>query len=248
MKLNGKVAVITGGNSGIGLATAKRFAEEGAALVLFGRNADTLEEAKAATGPDTLTVQGDVTNLADLDRLYEEAVAAHGKIDILVVNAGLGRMAPLTEMTEEVFDLVSDINFKGAFFTVQKAVAHLNDGASVILLGSVASVKGMPGFSVYSAAKAAVRSMARSFTAELAGRGIRVNSLSPGPIATPFFTNTGLPQEITEQMGAGIQAQVPLGRFGEADEMANVALFLASDESSYVAGTEIEADGGMVQV
>ncbi|GAB5518223.1 MAG: SDR family oxidoreductase [Rhodothermales bacterium] len=248
MLLQDKVAVITGGNSGIGLATAKRFAAEGAKVAIFGRNQERLDAAASEIGEGTLTVQGDVTKIADLDRLYETVEAQLGKVDVLVANAGLGRLAPVGQMDEATFDLISDVNFKGAFFTVNQAVNAFNDGATIVLIGSVASVKGMPGFSVYGATKAAVRALVRGLAAELAPRSIRVNSLSPGPIATPFFQNTGLPTEVINEMGPQIQSQVPLNRFGQPEEMANVALFLASDQSSYLTGTEIEADGGMVQV
>ncbi|MEM1096139.1 MAG: glucose 1-dehydrogenase [Bacteroidota bacterium] len=248
MLLQDKVAVITGGNSGIGLATAKRFAAEGAKVAIFGRNQDRLTAAAAEIGDGTLTVQGDVSNIAHLDRLYQTVEAELGKVDVLVANAGLGRPAPVGQMDEATFDLVSDVNFKGAFFTVNQAVNALNDGAAVVLIGSVASVKGMPGFAVYGATKAAVRALVRGLAGELAPRGIRVNSLSPGPIATPFFQNNGFSEEAIDAFGSQIVQQVPLNRFGQPEEMANVALFLASDQSSYLTGTEIEADGGMVQV
>ncbi len=248
MKLQGKVAVVTGGNSGIGLAIAREFAEQGADVVVFGRNAETLDEAVQSIGNGTLGVQGDVTRLADLDRLYQETVARFGKIDILVANAGIARPAPLDLTDEALFDLTSDINFKGAFFTVQKAVPHLNDGASIILVTSAGNVKGLPNFSVYVATKAAVRSLARSFSAELLPRGIRVNALSPGPIETPIFGRMGLPEEAMDGIAAQMTEMIPLKRFGKPEEMAKAALFLASSDSSYVVGSELVADGGMSQL
>ena len=248
MKLQGKVAVVTGGNSGIGLAIAREFTEQGADVVVFGRNAETLDEAVQSIGNGTLGVQGDVTRLDDLDRLYQETVARFGKIDILVANAGIARPAPLNLTDEALFDLTSDINFKGAFFTVQKAVPHLNDGASIILVTSSGNVKGLPNFSVYVATKAAVRSLARSFSAELLPRGIRVNALSPGPIETPIFGRMGLPEEAMDGIAAKMTEMIPIKRFGKPEEMAKAALFLASSDSSYVVGSELVADGGMSQL
>lgn len=248
MKLQGKVAVVTGGNSGIGLAIAREFTEQGADVVVFGRNPETLDEAVQSIGNGTLGVQGDVTRLDDLDRLYQETVARFGKIDILVVNAGIAKPAPLDLTDEALFDLTSDINFKGAFFTVQKAVPHLNDGASIILVTSAGNVKGLPNFSVYVATKAAVRSLARSFSAELLPRGIRVNALSPGPIETPIFGRMGLPEEAIEGIAAKMTEMLPIKRFGKPEEMAKAALFLASSDSSYVVGAELVADGGMSQL
>ncbi len=248
MKLQGKVAVVTGGNSGIGLAIAREFTEQGADVVVFGRNAQTLDEAVRSIGNGTLGVQGDVTRLDDIDRLYHETVARFGKIDILVANAGIARPAPLDLTDEALFDLTSDINFKGAFFTVQKAVPHLNDGASIILVTSAGNVKGLPNFSVYVATKAAVRSLARSFSAELLPRGIRVNALSPGPIETPIFGRMGLPEEAMNGIAAQMTEMIPLKRFGKPEEMAKAALFLASSDSSYVVGAELVADGGLSQL
>ena len=248
MKLQGKVAVVTGGNSGIGLAIAREFTEQGADVVVFGRNAQTLDEAVRSIGNGTLGVQGDVTRLDDIDRLYQETVARFGKIDILVANAGIARPAPLDLTDEALFDLTSDINFKGAFFTVQKAVPHLNDGASIILVTSAGNVKGLPNFSVYVATKAAVRSLARSFSAELLPRGIRVNALSPGPIETPIFGRMGLPEEAMDGIAAQMTEMIPLKRFGQPEEMAKAALFLASSDSSYVVGAELVADGGLSQL
>ena len=248
MKLEGKVAVITGGNSGIGLAIAQEFTQQGADVVIFGRNAQTLDEATQHLGNSTLAVQGDVTRLADLDRLYRETTERFGKIDILVANAGIAKPAPLELIDEAMFDLTSDVNFKGAFFTVQKAVPYLNDGASVILTTSAGNVKGLPNFSVYVATKAAVRSLARSFSAELLPRGIRVNALSPGPIETPIFGRMGLPPEAMDGIAAQMTEMIPIKRFGKPEEMAKAALFLASSDSSYVVGSELVADGGLSQL
>lgn len=248
MKLEGKVAVITGGNSGIGLSIAEEFVAQGAHVTIFGRNQERNQEAVAALRNGTLAVQGSVTELADLDRLYAETVEKFGKIDVLVVNAGIARVAPLPHLNEAHFDLVAGVNFKGAVFTVQRALGHLNDGASIILVTSIGNQKGMPGLAIYNATKAAVRSLARSFSAELIGRGIRVNALSPGPIETPIFGTLGLPEEALEELGKNMGAQIPLGRFGQPEEMAKAALFLATDDSSFVVGAELVADGGMSQI
>lgn len=247
-RLQNKNAVVTGGNSGIGRAIAKEFVDQGAHVTIFGRNQATIDEAVSYIGSGTVGVQGDVTRLSDLENLYEQATEAGEGIDVLVVNAGGGRVAPLDQVTEEIFDSISDVNFKGAFFTVQKALPYLNEGASVILISSIANVKGMPGMSVYGATKAAVRSLGRTLAAELAPRGIRVNTLSPGPIETPIWGRMGIAESDVEELNKQIVSQVPLGRVGQSEEIAKVALFLASDDSSYVHGAELVADGGMVQV
>ena len=247
-RLDGKVAVITGGNSGIGLATAHTFVDEGAKVVLFGRNQETLDEAVAGLGDAAIGVQGDVSNLADLDRLYDTAREAFGRVDILFVNAGIAPMAPLTEVDEALFDKVFDVNVKGAFFTVQKALPLLQEGASVILTTSVANQMGMPGMSVYAASKAAARSLARTLSAELLENGIRVNTISPGPIETPIFGRLGLGQEQMDEMATMILDQVPMKRMGSSDEIANAVLFLGSSDASYVLGTELVVDGGMSQL
>ncbi|MFK7846935.1 MAG: SDR family oxidoreductase [Rhodothermales bacterium] len=247
-KLEGKVALITGGNSGIGQAIAVEFAKQGAQVAIFGRNQSTLDSTQKLVGNDTLAVQGDVTNLDDLDRLYKETGEQKGKIDVLVVNAGIAKPLPLEATTEAFFDNTADINFKGAFFTVQKALPHLNDGASIILVSSIVNAKGFPGFSVYAATKAAVRSLSRSWAAELSGRGIRVNTLSPGPIETPIYDRMDLPKEAMDGFAESMIQQVPLGRFGTSEEIAKAALFLASDDSSYVQGAELSVDGGIAQV
>jgi NAD(P)-dependent dehydrogenase (short-subunit alcohol dehydrogenase family) len=247
-RLKNKVAVITGGNSGIGKSIAKKFKNEGAKVVIFGRNEETLNQAKAEIGEDLLAVKGDVTNSADLENLFSLVKEKYGKIDTLVVNAGSAKMIPLEATTEDVFDSISNVNFKGAFFTVQKALHLLSEGSNVTLISSVANVKGIPGMSVYSASKAASRSLARSFAAELAPKGIRVNSLSPGPIDTPIFDRMGLPEGATEDAKESFKGQVPMQRLAQPEEMASVALFLSSEDSSFVTGADIAADGGLAQV
>lgn len=250
MRLNGKVAVITGGNSGIGLATAKEFKSQGAKVAIFGRNQVTLDQAVGSLGPGTLAVRGDLRQLGDLQQLFEQVSGQLGKIDILVANAGVAKFAPVESMPEDLFDELSDIHFKGSFFTVQKALPFLKDGASVILLGAAdADKQGRVGTSVYSAAKAAVRELARSMSAELLGRRIRVNVLSPGMTDTPIIKREGgLPGMTPEQLAAVITKTIPLRRRGTPEEMAKAALFLASDDSSYCLGMELMVDGGMTQL
>ncbi|MEE8121282.1 MAG: SDR family oxidoreductase [Anaerolineales bacterium] len=243
MKLIGKVAVVTGGNSGIGLATAQEFKAQGAKVAIFGRSQKTLDEAVHTIGEGTLAVRGDVTDLADLNRLYEQTVERFGKVDILVVNAGISKPAPVEQVDEALFDQISDTNFKGAYFTIQRALPHLNDGASIILVTAAVNQKGVPGYSVVSATKAALRSLARTFSAELLHRGIRVNALSPGTIETPIFGKLGLPVEPLKWA-----EQIPMKRIGTAEEMAKAALFLASSDSSYVLGAELVVDGGKTQI
>ena len=240
-KLQGKVAVITGGTEGIGLAAAKLFVKEGAYVFVTGRRQRELDEAVKAIGNNVTGVQGDVAKLADLDRLYE-TVKAKGKIDIVFANAGLGEFAPLGSITEELFDKLFDINVKGALFTVQKALPLLNDGGSIILTGSVASVKGTPAFWVYGATKAAIRNFVRAWTIELKDRRIRSNVLSPGPI------NTSLAARQSPDVIARMVSTIPIGRMGEPDEVAKAALFLASDDSSFVTGIELFVDGGRAQI
>ena len=247
-KLAGKISVITGGNSGIGLATAKRFVEEGAHVVITGRREKDLKEAAAFIGRNVTTVAGDVSRLEDLDQLYAVVKEKHGHIDILFANAGGGTVAPLATATESHFDKTFDVNVKGLFFTVQKALPLFKDGGSIILNSSVSNVLGVPAFTAYAASKAAVRSFARGWTMELKDRKIRVNSMSPGPIETPALENAGLTPEQAEQAAAQFVTQVPMGRRGKPEEIAAAVVFLASDESSYITGVDLAVDGGMAQV
>src|SRR5271169_26178 len=240
-KLQGKVAVITGGTTGIGLAAAKLFVKEGAHVFITGRRQKELDDAVQAIGSNVTGVQGDIAKPADLDRLYER-VGKLGRIDVLFANAGIGSFAPLGSITEEHFDQTFDINVRGTLFTVQKALPLLNDGASIILTGSVAGVKGTPAFGVYAASKAAVRSFVRTWTVELKDRRIRSNVISPGPVVTPQVA-VQPPEAI-----ARIVSTVPMGRMAEPEEIAKVALFLGSDDSSFITGIELFADGGRAQV
>lgn len=248
-KLEGKIAVITGGSSGIGLATAKRFVEEGAHVVITGRREKELDDAAAFIGANVTTVVGDVSLLDDLDRLYAVVKEKHGQIDILFANAGAGTIAPLEAATAAHFDQTFDVNVKGLFFTVQKALPLLSDGGSIILTSSVSNVMGLPGFSAYAASKAAVRSFSRSWTLELKDRNIRVNTMSPGLTETPALeTTTGLTPEQAEQAAAQFASQIPMGRRAKPEEIAAAVLFLASDESSYITGVDLAVDGGLAQV
>jgi NAD(P)-dependent dehydrogenase (short-subunit alcohol dehydrogenase family) len=247
-KLEGKIAVVTGGSTGIGLATAKLFAAEGAKVVVTGRRAAELDAATAAIGADAFAVQGDVAKLDDLDRLYAAVKERFGRIDILFANAGLARLAPIEAVDEAHFDLLFDVNVKGLLFTVQKALPLFSQGGAIVLNSSVVNTKGTPAFGVYAATKAAVRSFARTWTAELKDRGIRVNTISPGPIETPIFDTLGLLPEQAAEFGANVSRSVPLGRFGRPEEIAAAVLFLASDAASYIAGVDLYADGGMVAV
>jgi NAD(P)-dependent dehydrogenase (short-subunit alcohol dehydrogenase family) len=249
MKLKNKVAVITGGNSGIGLATAQRFVAEGAQVFITGRRQNELDAAVKLIGGNVTGVQGDVSKLADLDRLFATVKQKAGRVDILFANAGGGEFAPLGEISEAHFDKAFNINVKGLLFTVQKALPLLPDGASIILNASIGSIKGMENFSVYSATKAAVRSFARTWTSDLKQRKIRVNVISPGPIETPAVDGLATAVNVApDQLKAGLIAGVPLGRMGTPDEIAKVAVFLASDDSSFVAGIELFVDGGMAQI
>jgi len=247
-RLEGKVAVVTGGNSGIGLATAIRLTEEGARVAISGRSKKTLDEAVTTIGNGVLAVQADVAKLTDVDKLYAEVLQKLGKIDVLFVNAGVAKFAPLAETPESVYDEQFDINIKGAYFTIQKALPLLNDGASIILNTSVASSTGTEGASAYSATKAALRSLARTAAAELAERGIRVNAVAPGPIVTPIFDRTGLPKEAIDEFAKELLAKVPMKRFGQPEEVAGVVAFLASQDASYITGVEINVDGGLGQI
>lgn len=250
MKLNGKVAVITGGNSGIGLATAKEFRANGAKVVVFGRSSKTLDQAAGQLGNDVLAVQGDVRNLADLDRLFAQASQRFGKIDVLVADAGIAKFGMVESMPEQLFDELCGVLFKGVFFTVQKALPHLKDGASVVLVGtSEAPKQGRMGASVYIAAKAAVRALAKSMAMEFLPRRIRVNVLSPGMTDTPIISREGGPPGMTpEQIAAAVTGFIPLGRRAGPEEMAKAMLFLASDDSRYCLGSEFIVDGGLSQL
>ena len=243
-KLANKVALITGGNSGIGLATAKLFKEQGAKVIITARSSETFEKAKLEYGAQFDVVQADISKITDLDRLYDHVKANYGKIDVLFANAGIAGFKPTLEVTPEYFDNQFNTNVKGLYFTVAKAVPLLNKGSSVVLTASVVASKGFPGSSVYSATKAAVRNFARTWTAEFPVSDIRFNVLSPGPISTPIFDKMGLPQEDANHIGES----TPIKRLGRAEEMASAALFLASNDSSYVAGAELMADGGFGQV
>jgi NAD(P)-dependent dehydrogenase (short-subunit alcohol dehydrogenase family) len=247
-RLEGKVAVVTGGNSGIGLATAKRLQEEGAKVAISGRSKQTLDEAVRAIGNGVVAVQADVAKPGELDKLYAEVNKKLGKIDVLFVNAGIAKFAPLADTSESLFDEQFDINVKGAYFTIQKALPLLNDGASIILNTSVADQKGTAGASAYSATKAALRSLARTAAAELVGRGIRVNAVAPGPIETPIFGKTGLPQAQIDEIAKELIAKVPMKRLGRSEEVAATVAFLASQDASFITGTEINVDGGMGQL
>jgi NAD(P)-dependent dehydrogenase (short-subunit alcohol dehydrogenase family) len=242
-RLDGKIAVITGGNSGIGLATAQRFVQEGAFVFITGRRQNELDKAVKHIGRNVMGVQGDVLNLADLDRLYDTVKQQKGRIDVLFANAGLWELAPLEGITEEHFDKIFSINVKGLLFTVQKALPLFQDGGPIILTGAGSASKGFAGFSVYSASKAAIRSFARSWTVDLKHRKIRVNTISPGPIDT-----LAVRFSISEQLKKDILSTVPLGRMGNPDEVAKAVAFLASDDSSYITGIELFIDGGITQI
>lgn len=248
-RLEGKVAVVTGGNSGIGLAAAKRLQEEGAHVAISGRNAKTLEDAVKTIGNGILAVQSDVAKTADLDKLFATVSKKFGKIDVLFVNAGIYKFAPFEATGESLYDELFDINTKGAYFTIQKALPFLNDGASIILNTSVAGETGVVNGTVYAATKAAMRSFTRSIAAELVSRGIRVNAVSPGPINTPEgFARTGLSEEAMEEFKKTIISQVPMKRIGQPDEIAGAVAFLASSDASYMTGAELPVDGGFGQV
>jgi NAD(P)-dependent dehydrogenase (short-subunit alcohol dehydrogenase family) len=244
----GKIAVITGANSGIGLASAKRFVAEGAEVYITGRRQEELDKAIQAIGTGVTAVQGDVSKLEDLDRLFAKVRADHGRIDVLFANAGLGAREALGEITSSTVDLLFGVNVKGTIFTVQKALPLMWDGGSIILTGSTTGSVGTPAFSIYSASKAAIRNLARSWTLDLRGTGIRVNVLSPGPTATPGLLNGLAKTGQKDAMIAGLIAQIPLGRMADPDDIADVALFLASDDSRSMTGSEIFADGGVAQV
>ena len=247
-KLEGKVALVTGGSTGIGLATAKQFVAEGAYVYITGRRQPELDAAVKTIGSNVTAIKADASVLADLDALYAQIKQEKGHVDVIFANAGGGEFAPLGSITEEHFDKTFNTNVKGLLFTVQKALPLLPDGASIILNASIVSIKGMPAFSVYSATKAAVRSFARSWTTDLKERKIRVNVISPGPIATPGVDGLAKTEEERKGLYAQLSSMVPLGRVGQPEEIAKAAVFLASDDSSYVAGIELFVDGGAAQI
>jgi NAD(P)-dependent dehydrogenase (short-subunit alcohol dehydrogenase family) len=247
-KLEGKIALVTGGSTGIGLATAQRFVAEGAYVFITGRRQPELDAAVKTIGSNVTAIKADASNLTDLDQLYSQIKQQKGRLDILFANAGGGEFAPLGSITEEHYDKTFDTNVKGLLFTVQKALPLIPDGGSVILNASIVSIKGMPAFSVYSATKAAVRSFARSWTTDLKDRKIRVNVVSPGPIETPGVAGLAKTEEERTSLYAHLASLVPLGRVGQPDEIAKAAVFLASDDSSFVAGVELFVDGGAAQV
>jgi NAD(P)-dependent dehydrogenase (short-subunit alcohol dehydrogenase family) len=247
-RLAGKVAVVTGGNSGIGLATAKRLHEEGARVVITGRDAKTLDAAVSAIGDGSLAIQSDVSKLEDIDRLFSVVESKVGKVDVLFANAGIAKFAPYTASQETLFDELFATNVKGVYFTLQKALPHLNNGGSVIVNTSVVASKGTENMGIYAATKAAVRSFARTAASELRDRNIRVNAVAPGPIATPIFGRSGLSEEQIEGFKAGISERVPLRRIGRPEEIASAVAFLASDDASYITGIELNVDGGMANL
>jgi NAD(P)-dependent dehydrogenase (short-subunit alcohol dehydrogenase family) len=247
-KLEGKVAIITGGSTGMGLATAKRFVEEGMDRVFItGRRKDALDIALAEIGDKATGAPGDVANIQDLDRLYEAVQKYDRKIDVIFANAGVAQISPLGSVDEDFFDLHFNVNVKGVFFTVQKGLPFVNDGGSIVLNASIATIKGFPGISVYSATKGAVRSFARTWTNELRERRIRVNAISPGHIDTPIFDGWQKGEALTK-MKEDLAKNVPLGRLGDPDEIAKAVAFLASDEASYISGIELFVDGGVAQI
>jgi NAD(P)-dependent dehydrogenase (short-subunit alcohol dehydrogenase family) len=247
-KLEGKIALVTGGNSGIGLATAKRFVNEGAYVFVTGRRDTELAGAVKEIGHDVTGIRGDVSNLSDLDRLFERIKREKGKLDIVFANAGIAKYAHFGEISEELYDSIFDVNVKGLLFTVQKALPLMPEGATIILNASIVGSKGLPSNSVYSATKAAIRSFARTWTTDLKDRHIRVNAVSPGTIDTPGLSELLASSQVGEQRRKMISTSIPLGRLGTPDEIAKAVVFLASDDSSYVSGIELFVDGGFAQV
>ena len=243
-----KVAVVTGGNSGIGLATAKAFAREGARVAITGRSDATLKAAQKELGPDALVLKADMSRVPEIAAAMDQIKKKFGRIDALFVNAGIGRFVPFEDVTEEFFDETIATNLKGAFFTIQKAAPLLPRGAAVVLNASINAHMGLPGSSVYGASKAAVVNLAKTLSADLLQHGVRVNVVSPGPVATPILDRMGLPEDQTRQLKERLAAQVPLKRFGTPDEIAAAVLYLSSGESSFVVGTELVVDGGMIQL
>ena len=247
-KLEGKIALVTGGSSGIGLATAQQFVKDGAFVYITGRRQSELDKAAKAIGNNVKAVRADASSLPDLDRLFTQIKQEKGRLDVVFANAGQAKFVPLSDVTEELYDQIFDTNVKGVLFTVQKALPLIPDGGSIILNASVVSTKGFAAASVYSATKAAVRSFARSLTTDLKDRGIRVNAISPGPIETPIFDGFGESEKDRNDLKKHFASQVPLGRMGRPDEIAKAAAFLASTDASFVAGVELFVDGGLGQV
>jgi NAD(P)-dependent dehydrogenase (short-subunit alcohol dehydrogenase family) len=247
-KLEGKIALVTGGSSGIGLATAKQFVNEGAYVFITGRRKSELDAAVAEVGKNITAVRGDVSNLSDLDQLFDQIKAEKGKLDIVFANAGIAKYAKLGEITEELFDSIFDINVKGVLFTVQNALPLMPEGGSIILNASIVGSKGLPSNSVYSATKAAIRSFARTWTTDLKERRIRVNAISPGTIDTPGLNELFASADVGKERVKTIQTIIPLGRLGLPDEIAKAVVFLASDDASYITGVELFVDGGFAQV
>ena len=247
-RLEGKIALITGGTTGIGFATAQLFQQEGAQVIVTGRNPKTVEDAQKALGPSALVVASDASNLADTDALMKIVAEKFGRLDVLFANAGIAQFAPAEQVDENFFDRHFDLNVKGLFFTVKKSLGLLSNGGAVLLNASVASRKGFAGASIYSATKAAVRSFGRTLAAELAPRRIRVVTISPGPIATALLSKLEMPKEAVDAVAAGWAEGVALKRMGQPEEIARLALFLASDEASFITGTEVFADGGLAEL
>ncbi|MEZ5017162.1 MAG: glucose 1-dehydrogenase [Flavipsychrobacter sp.] len=243
-KLNNKVAVVTGGNSGIGLATAKEFAAEGAKVIITGRKKDAVDNAVAEIGNGAQGFVADQSDLQQIDGLVAQIKEQYGKVDVLFINAGVVSFAPVAETTEETFDYMVNINYKGAFFTLQKFLPLLQKGSSVVNLSSINAYTGMPNTAIYASTKAALNSITRTAAYELAPKGIRVNSVNPGPIDTPIFDKTGLPQEALAEIGGAITQRIPVKRYGEAKEIAKLVSFLASDDASFITGAEYNIDGG----
>ncbi|MEC3908090.1 SDR family oxidoreductase [Tamlana sp. 2201CG12-4] len=247
-KLENKVAVITGANSGIGLATAKLFLKEGAKVVLSGRRQEALDSISNELNGDYITVLADVSKPEDNSNLIEKAVSTYGNIDILFLNAGIAKPLPTTDISVEHFEETINTNVKGPILAIKAALSKINDGGSILFTNSIVHQKGFEGLSIYSASKGALRAYARVLTNEVKSRGIRVNSIAPGPIATPIYGKMDLPNDVVEEMGKGFASAVPLGRFGTSEEVANTALFLASEDASYINGIELEVDGGLSQI
>lgn len=247
-RLEGKVALVTGGNSGIGLATAKLLFEEGAKVAISGRDQASLTAAAKEIGGDTLAIRADISNLTDLKSLFAKVVKTLGKIDVLFANAGVAKFASIADTTEALYDEIFDINVKGTYFSVKMSLPYLNDGAAIVLNTTFADRVGLPGSSVYAASKAALRSFVRVAAAELVGRGIRVNAVSPGPIATPIFGKLGMAKEAVDELAGVILGRVPMKRLGTPEDIAGAVAFLAGPDAGYITGVELNVDGGAAQV